>query len=73
MNYHTMISWHREQWGEVTLATIQVSPEEAGRFGIVEMDCRAPRGGVRGKTGTRPPGPLDLQSVDGQRFRWPST
>ena len=40
MNYRTMISWHREHGAEVTLATIQVSPDEAGRFGIVEMDAQ---------------------------------
>jgi glucose-1-phosphate adenylyltransferase len=39
MNYHEMIAWHRQHQADVTLATIQVSPEEAGRFGIVEIDA----------------------------------
>ena len=39
MNYHEMIAWHRQHQADVTLATIQVSPEEADRFGIVEIDA----------------------------------
>ncbi len=39
MNYHEMIALHRQQQADITLATIQVSPEEAGRFGVVEIDA----------------------------------
>jgi glucose-1-phosphate adenylyltransferase len=37
MNYHEMIAWHRQHQADVTLATIQIPPEEAGRFGVVEI------------------------------------
>ena len=29
MNYREMVDWHRQQNADVTIATIQVSPEEA--------------------------------------------
>ncbi len=38
MNYHEMIEWHRRHRADITIATIQVAPEEAGRFGVVEID-----------------------------------
>jgi glucose-1-phosphate adenylyltransferase len=38
MDYHEMVDWHRSQRADVTIATIQVSPDEAKRFGIAEMD-----------------------------------
>jgi glucose-1-phosphate adenylyltransferase len=38
MDYHEMVSWHRQRNADVTIATIQVPPEEAGRFGVVEID-----------------------------------
>jgi glucose-1-phosphate adenylyltransferase len=38
MNYHEMLDWHRKHRAEITIATIQVAPEEAGRFGVVEID-----------------------------------
>jgi glucose-1-phosphate adenylyltransferase len=37
MNYHSMIEWHRQRGADITLATIQVKPEDAVRFGIVEI------------------------------------
>jgi glucose-1-phosphate adenylyltransferase len=37
MNYRDMVDWHRERGADITIATIQVSPDEAGRFGVVEM------------------------------------
>lgn len=40
MNYGHMLEWHCSQNAEVTVATTQVAPEEASRFGIVEMDER---------------------------------
>lgn len=39
MNYREMIAWHLEHRADVTLATIQVAPEEATRFGVVEIDA----------------------------------
>ena len=38
MNYHEMAAWHREQHADVTIATIQVPPEEAGRFGVAQIE-----------------------------------
>src|SRR5689334_5349238 len=38
MNYREMIDWHRQHQADVTIATIQVAPEEAGRFGVAEID-----------------------------------
>lgn len=38
MDYHEMVSWHSKNRADVTIATIQMPPEEAGRFGIVDMD-----------------------------------
>src|SRR5881628_1338496 len=42
MNYAQMMHWHQEKRADVTLATIQVAPSEASRFGITEIaeDCR---------------------------------
>ena len=34
MNYQEMVNWHREHRAEVTIATLQVDPSEATRFGI---------------------------------------
>jgi glucose-1-phosphate adenylyltransferase len=39
MNYHEMIDWHRCHNADVTVATIQVAPEEAVRFGVAEIDA----------------------------------
>ena len=38
MNYREMVDWHRQHNADITIATIQVPPEEAGRFGVVEID-----------------------------------
>ena len=37
MNYREMLDWHREHDADITLATIQVAPAEAPRFGVVEI------------------------------------
>ena len=37
MNYREMVDWHRRHRADITIATIQVSPEEAERFGIAEI------------------------------------
>src|ERR1035437_2142201 len=36
MNYHEMLDWHQRQRAEITIATIQVPPAAAGRFGVVD-------------------------------------
>lgn len=38
MNYHEMIDWHRLHNADITIATLQVLPEEAGRFGVAEIE-----------------------------------
>lgn len=38
MNYHSMFEWHVRNRADVTIATIQAPPEEAGRFGVAEID-----------------------------------
>jgi len=37
MNYSEMLAWHHERRADVTIATIQVPPEEASRFGIARI------------------------------------
>jgi glucose-1-phosphate adenylyltransferase len=38
MNYGDMIDWHQRNRADVTIATIQVAPEQASRFGVCEID-----------------------------------
>jgi glucose-1-phosphate adenylyltransferase len=38
MNYREMIDWHRKHGADATIATIRIAPEEAGRFGVMEID-----------------------------------
>ncbi|MBZ5578104.1 MAG: glucose-1-phosphate adenylyltransferase [Acidobacteriia bacterium] len=38
MNYREMVDWHRQHKADITIATIQVPPDEAWRFGIAEID-----------------------------------
>jgi glucose-1-phosphate adenylyltransferase len=38
MNYHEMMDWHRQNRADITIATIQVSPDEAHRFGIAQIE-----------------------------------
>jgi glucose-1-phosphate adenylyltransferase len=38
MNYREMMDWHRRHHADITIATLQVAPEEAERFGIAEID-----------------------------------
>jgi glucose-1-phosphate adenylyltransferase len=38
MNYGRMLRHHRDSGADVTLATIQIEPDETVRFGVVEMD-----------------------------------
>jgi glucose-1-phosphate adenylyltransferase len=37
MDYGEMLAWHRTQGAEITIATLQVPPAEAGRYGILEI------------------------------------
>jgi glucose-1-phosphate adenylyltransferase len=38
MNYGRMMRQHRDSGADVTLATIQINPDEVSRFGVVEID-----------------------------------
>jgi len=38
MDYQHMLAWHRRNQADITIATIQVPPEQAGRFGIAKID-----------------------------------
>ena len=38
MNYQDMLDWHLSKGADITIATIQVRPGEANRFGIAEID-----------------------------------
>lgn len=40
MNYREMVNWHEGHDADVTIATIQVRPEEATRFGVAQIDGR---------------------------------
>ncbi|MBI4909058.1 MAG: glucose-1-phosphate adenylyltransferase [Acidobacteria bacterium] len=40
MNYQEMVEWHESHEADVTIATIQVRPEEATRFGVTRIDSR---------------------------------
>ena len=37
MDYHEMIEWHRDNNADVTIATIQIPPAEADRFGVAQI------------------------------------
>jgi len=38
MNYLDMVEWHRKHDADITVATIQINPEHAARFGIATID-----------------------------------
>jgi glucose-1-phosphate adenylyltransferase len=37
MNYGDLLEWHRANGADVTIATLQVPPAEAGRYGVLEI------------------------------------
>ena len=38
MDYGDMIEWHSSKGADITIATIQIDPSEAGRFGVAQID-----------------------------------
>jgi len=38
MNYGEMLDWHRQHKADITIATLQVAPHEASRFGVAEIN-----------------------------------
>jgi glucose-1-phosphate adenylyltransferase len=39
MNYLEMIEWHRRHRADITIATIQIAPDEAVRFGVADISA----------------------------------
>src|SRR5262245_55081170 len=39
MDYGEMLEWHRRHNADITIATILVAPDEASRFGVMEIDA----------------------------------
>ena len=38
MDYGDMVTWHNAKRADITIATIQIDPSEAGRFGVAQID-----------------------------------
>jgi glucose-1-phosphate adenylyltransferase len=38
MNYMDMLDWHRSKGADITIATIQIAPGEADRFGVAKIE-----------------------------------
>jgi glucose-1-phosphate adenylyltransferase len=38
MDYDDMLAWHKAQRADITIATIQINPTEADRFGVAQID-----------------------------------
>jgi glucose-1-phosphate adenylyltransferase len=38
MDYGDMLAWHKAKRADITIATIQISPAEADRFGVAQID-----------------------------------
>lgn len=38
MNYQEMLDWHQKMNADVTIATIQIQPEEASQFGVAKIE-----------------------------------
>lgn len=38
MDYGEMVRWHHQQGADVTIATLQITPSEASRFGVATVD-----------------------------------
>jgi glucose-1-phosphate adenylyltransferase len=39
MDYGDMVEWHNSKAADITIATIQIDPSEAGRFGVAQIDA----------------------------------
>lgn len=38
MNYGEMADWHKQHRADITIATIQIAPEESSRFGVAQIN-----------------------------------
>lgn len=38
MDYSEMLDWHQRQGADITIATLQIPPDEAVRFGVADID-----------------------------------
>ena len=68
-----MLDWHREHNADITIATIQVPPEEAGRFGVAEIDEDYRVTGFEEKPQHGNPKRVALQSRRWSAHPWGST
>ena len=69
MNYGEMLDMAPTGTGAISPSPpSRCRPEEAGRFGVAEIDSDYRDRGFRGKAAARQPGPLGLQSGHGQRL-----
>ena len=53
MNYGRMLRQHNDSGADMTLATIQIDPDETSRFGVVDVDKDGRVNGFRGKAEDR--------------------
>jgi len=65
MNYRDMLDWHHDYQADVTIATLGVSPTEAGRYGILDVDTEYRVVGFEEKPqhGNPVPSPFDPSTV----------
>ena len=49
MNYDDMITFHQDKRADLTIAALKISPDEASRFGIMEIDANYRVGGFEEK------------------------
>jgi glucose-1-phosphate adenylyltransferase len=59
MNYQEMLDCHHRHGADVTIGTLQIAPEEASRFGVVDIDPQTHR--IRGFV-EKPQGPAPYPS-----------
>jgi len=55
MDFQDMISWHQQNQADITIATIQTEPQQAGRYGVVEMNDQYRVTGFEEKPGHNSP------------------
>ena len=65
MNYREMLDWHHRHEADITIATLQVRPEEATQFGVAEIDhdCRVVGFEEKPKHGNPKRSPFDCSMV----------
>ncbi len=69
MDYGKMMKQHQDSAADITLATIQIDPEETFRFGVVDVDKDGRIKGFEEKPKTTDAA-LALNPRQGRRLRW---